>query len=174
MRPLHHPTTSLVPSFPPQRLGLFAPGTDVCGEPELREQLPHRVVVVPLVQTHPLRLIGARLGAFDGDTLDGRSGHLEVVAVGPVHGHADRDAMALDQEAPLDPQFGSIGRVFARLFPPQGVPWSCTRPCSTRTSRSPSVGRTPAVRPSRVSGTHRLAPTPGTGRVRWNLGRGPW
>src|SRR5207248_4593277 len=128
------------------------------------------VEVVALVQAHPLRLGLGRLGPTDGDAADRLPSHLEVVAVGPVHRHPDGDAMALGQQAPLDPALATIRGVFARLFPPQGVPWSCTRPSPARTSRSPSARRTPVVRPSKASGTRRRPPTPGTGRGPWTRG----
>ena len=100
--------------------------------------------------------------------------HLHVGAVGPVHGHAHREATALDQQTALDALLGAVGGVFARLFPPRGVPWSYTRPYSARPSRCLATRRRPTGRPPRVLGRHRPRPIPGSGRGRWSRGRSGW
>src|SRR6266498_2675763 len=72
---LHDPTTRFVSRLLLDRLRLLAPRPDMGGEPELGQQVPHLVEVIALVQTHPLGLLSGWLGALDGDTHDGRSGH---------------------------------------------------------------------------------------------------
>jgi hypothetical protein len=101
-------------------------------------------------------------------------GHFHVGAVGPFHGHADGDALSFDQQAALDALLGAVGGVFARLFPPRAAPWSCSRPCSARTSRSPSTRRRPPGLPPTSPGKHPRAPSAGSGRGRWTRGRSGW
>src|SRR5262245_40059944 len=55
MCPLHYPPPRLVPGFLLERLRLLAARPDMGREPELRQQFPHLVVVVPLVQAQVLR-----------------------------------------------------------------------------------------------------------------------
>src|SRR6266542_2208679 len=105
-------------------LGLLAPADEDPAEavhpamralhhptPRLRARLPlERLRLLP-----PRTDAGQRLAA-----------ELHVVAVGAVDRQAHRDAVGLDQEAALGTLFGAVGGVFPGLFPPRGVPWSCT------------------------------------------------
>ena len=72
MRPLHHPTTRLLPGGPLQRLRLLAPRPDVRREPERRHELTHFVVVIPLVHAQPLGL-GGRVFAKPADLAAARA-----------------------------------------------------------------------------------------------------
>src|SRR3954467_14308357 len=83
MCPLHAPTAGLLARLPLQLLGLLAPGSHVRREAELLHQVPRVVVVVSLVQAHPLRLLRRRFGAFHRDALQRRLDQLLIVAVGP-------------------------------------------------------------------------------------------
>ncbi len=174
MRPLHHPPPRLGPCLPLQFLRLFPTRLDVGREAELCHDLTHLVVVIALVQAHPLRLLSRRLGTLDGNALQGFADHLHVVAVGALHGQAHRDAVGLDQQAALGAFLGAVGGVFARLFPPRGAPWSCTRPCSARTSRGPSGRHRPSGQPPTYPGRRRPRPTPGSGHGLSIPGRTWW
>src|SRR5271166_5999215 len=172
--PLYYPPPRFSSSGPFQLLRLFAARTDVCREAELLDDLPHCVIVVALIQAHALRLVGRRLWPFDRNALQGLLNQLHVVAIGAVHGQADRNSLSLHQQAALGTLLGAIGRVFAGLFPPRGVPWSCTRPCSPRTSRDLSSRRRPASRTPTFPGRRRLRPTPGSGRGLWSRDKNAW
>src|SRR5262245_48761642 len=171
VRPLHHPTSCLLPRPTLDCLRLpRLPGNVRCKAELLHD--PFRLgVVVAVIQTHTLRFFFGRLGTLHRNAGDGFADHLHVGAVGSVHRQAHRYATALDQLAALDPFFGPIRGVFAGLFPPPGVPWSCTRPCSERTSRCPSSSHSRASPASRTRRRRPLRPTPGSGRGRWNRGR---
>ncbi len=171
MRTLHDPTPRFPTSPPLDLLGLLAAGLDVRREAEVRQDLSDLVLVIPLIQAQALRLLGAGLGALDGDALQGCRGQLHVVAVGPVHGQPDRDAVALDQQAALDALLGTVGGIFPGLFLPRGVPWSCTRPGSATSSRCPSARRIRSALSSTSPGRHLRRPTPGSGQGRWSRGR---
>src|SRR4051812_50173850 len=100
MCPLHDPTPGLESGLSLQRLGLLAPGPDMGSEAELPHQLPRVVVVVPLVQAHPLRALLSRLGPLHRDALQGRLGHLLVVAVWPPPPPPPPEAGGLPPPAP--------------------------------------------------------------------------
>src|SRR5262249_1169595 len=174
MRPLDHPTPCLEPGLPFNLLRLFAPRLDVRREAELLHDLTHLIIVVSFIHTHALRLRCRRLGALDGNALQRRFDHLHVVAVGPRDGEPHWHAVGLHEQAALDAFLGAVGGVFAGLFPPQGVPWSCTRPCSTKTSRCLSGNRIPTGRPSTSRRRRPRGHTPGSGRGRWSRGKTWW
>src|SRR5579871_1364880 len=176
VRPLHDPTPRLIPCLPLERLSLLPPCLDVGREAELRDEGADLVVVIAFIHTHPLRRVGAGPGAFGvvGDTLQRGFDQLHVVAVGAVHRYPDRDAVGLDQQAALDAPFGPVGRVFPGLFPPRGVPWSCTRPYSATTSRCLSSRRRPSDPSPTGPGRRPPSPSVGSGRGRWNRGRSGW
>src|SRR4051794_10184069 len=82
--PLDYPTAGLESRFTLQRLGLLATGPHMRREPELPDQISGVIVVVTLVQAHPLRLLPRRLGALHRDALQSRLDQLLVMAVGPL------------------------------------------------------------------------------------------
>src|SRR6266550_5081660 len=174
MRPLHYVAPGPAPRLAFHLLGLFSLGRDVGGKAELCDDLPHFVIGIALVQTQVLGCRAAGVRALDRYTQQRFFGKLHVRAVGPVHGQAQGDAVALDQQAALDALLGAVGGVFPGLFPPRGVPWSCTRPCSARTSRCPSNNRTPAALPSTSPRRRRPGPTPGSDHGRWSPGKRSW
>src|SRR5215469_1261983 len=173
---LHHPTPRLLPGPTLEGPGLFAARADVGREPELLHDLPYFVEVIAFVQTQPLRFLDAGLGPVGVGryALQGGAGQFHVVAVGPVHGHADGDALGLDQQAALDALLGPIRGVLARLFPPRGAPWSCTRPSTATTSRCLCSRRRSSGRPPTSSGRRRPPPILGSGRGPWTRGRRWW
>src|SRR5262245_4955013 len=176
MRPLDHPPPRLVPRLPLDGLCLFPARLDVRREAELLHDVPDLVVVIPLVQAHPLRLFFGWFGPLGvlRDALEGGFDELHVVAVGPVDGQPYRDAFGLHQQAPLGPLLAAVGRVFPRLFPPRGAPWSCTRPSPARTSPAPPTRRSPSGPPPTWPETPLARPTVGSGHGRWTRGRTWW
>src|SRR5262245_29969359 len=157
MRAFHHPATGFKTGFLLQRLGLFPPRTDMGREAKLRQQFPHFVIVIPFVQTHPLRGLGRWVGPLYGDAFNGLPSQLEIIPIRAIHGQTDGHAMAVGEDAAFGADFAAIRGVLAHLFPPprgalviapsmanhsQSIPWMAsysTRPCShkaTKTSAS--------------------------------------
>src|SRR5439155_16521292 len=155
-------------------LRLFPLRRDMGGKGKFPGRVANLVIGIALVQAQVLFLVGGRCRPLDRDALQGLFDQFHVGAVGAVDGQTDRDAVALDQQTALDPLLGAVGGVFPCLFPPQGVPWSCTRPCSATPSRCPRSSRIRSTRSSRAPGTRRLGPTAGSGRGRWSPGRTWW
>src|SRR5689334_767907 len=91
MRALDNPPPRSVSRFLLDLFRLFATRTNVRRKAELLQQRRHLSVVVPLVETHALRLLLARSRAFDGNALERLTRHLEVVAIGAVDGEAHRN-----------------------------------------------------------------------------------
>src|SRR6516164_3502044 len=174
MGPFHNPAPRFIASLAFDLLGFLTPRLDMGCETEFLEQLTHLIIVIPLIHTHAVRLLRGGLGAYDGNTLQRCFDQLHVVAVGAVDGQPHGNALPLDQQAAFDALLGAIGGVFARLFPPRGVPWSCTRPCSTNSSRCLSSSRIPATLPSTSGRRPRPQPTVGSGHGRWTRGKRPW
>jgi hypothetical protein len=78
------------------------------------------------------------------------------------------------EQTSLGAGFGSIRRVWTGFPPRPAEPWSSPRPCSAKTSLTPSVRRTRSVRLARVSGTLRLASIPETADAPSNSNKSPW
>src|SRR5260370_26049993 len=174
-----HPTMSAFhlpsPRFPMcltlHLVRLFSFWRNMCREGKFLGEFLDLIVGIAFIETQILLFVRAGRGSFDWNALQGFFDHFHVGTVGPVHGHTQRDAVALDQQAAFGALLGAIGGVFACLFPPRGVPWSCIHPCSAIPSQYPSNSRTPAVRSSTAPGIRRRPPTPGSDRGRWTLGR---
>jgi hypothetical protein len=130
MCPFHHPPPCHVPCLMLDGLGFLAPCPDVGGEPKLGQQLPHLIIVLALVQTHPLRLRQRGHRPLDGDTGDGFLDYLEVMAVRAIHREADRPA-AVGEHAPFSADLPAVGRMLTHLFPPQGRLWSSPHPMAS-------------------------------------------
>jgi hypothetical protein len=92
VRALHDPQPRPEPGFLLQCLGLFTPCPDMGREPELDQQVTDLVSIVAFVQPHPLRPVICWLWPLDGQTREGLLGHLEVMAVGPLHARRGRSA----------------------------------------------------------------------------------
>src|SRR6516165_11953560 len=72
MGPFDQPATGLETRFSLQRLRLLAARPHMRREPEFLHQLPGVIIVVTLVQAHPLRLLLRRFGTLPGDALQRR------------------------------------------------------------------------------------------------------
>src|SRR5512135_1953551 len=141
MRAFNDPATCLLASVLAQLLGLFATRPDVRGEANFTQEVAHFVVVVTLVQTHPLGVLGSRRRTLDHQALQGDPCQFPVMAIRAVDGHAEGHPKPLCQHAPLDSPFAAIGRVAAGFFPRLAALWSSPRPYSTTPSRSRRVHR---------------------------------
>ena len=88
-------------------------------EAELPDQIPDIVIVIALVQAHPLRLLGCRIGPLHRDALQRRLDQLLVVTIGPVDGQAHRHPGSLRHQAPLGAQLAPIRGILPGPLAPQ-------------------------------------------------------
>jgi len=172
--PFSHPAASLKPHGTPDQLRLLTARANMRREAEFRCQITHLVKVIPFVQTQVLRLVQRRPGSFHGDAFDRLPRKLEVVDVRPGHGQSHRNAVRVGEQTSLGAGFGSIRRIRARFSPRPAVPWSSPRPCSAKTSSTPSVRRTLPIRLATVSGTRPPASIPETADAPSNSNKCPW
>ncbi len=133
----HHPAPGFEPSLSFDGLRLLAPTADVGGEAELVHDAAHLLKVVALVQAQPqgriLRMGLVRTGCRSrhGQAVHRGPHQFHVVAVGPVHRQAHRNALGFSQQAALDAPLASVGGVGAGFSPRPRAIWSWRRPCST-------------------------------------------
>src|SRR6266568_1344922 len=119
MRSFHHPPPCLETSLPLDRLSLFPAWTNVGRKAEFAQDGTHLLVVIPFVQTHPLRMLFAWLRTVNDDAFDSRSHQLHIVALSSLNDEADRDAVPLGEQAAFHPALASVGRIGAGFFPAQ-------------------------------------------------------
>ncbi len=172
--PFSHPAASLKPRGTPDQLRLLTARANMRREPEFRCQITHFVKVIPFVHTQVLRLVQRRPGSFHGDAFDRLPRKLEVVDVCSRHGQSHRNTVRLGEQTSLGAGFGTIRRIWAGLYPRPAAPWSSPRPCSAKTSSTPSVRRTLPIRPATISGTPPPASIPETADAPLNSNKSPW
>src|SRR6266849_4425880 len=162
MRPFDHPPARPESRFRFERLGFLPARPNVGGKAEFLEGVAHLGVIIPFVQTHPLRPFLRRLRTLDDDAVDRRAYQFHVVAVRSFHRHPDGHAMAVRQDAPFHPALAAIGRIRTGFFPrPTGLS-SSPRPSTANPSRSPALRQRSSRRLATVSGRPPLSPTLGT------------
>ena len=172
--PFSHPAASLEPRGSPDQLRLLAARANMCREPEFLREVTHFVIVIPFVQAQVLRLVPRRPGSSYGNAFDRLPRKLEVVDVRARHGQSHRNTVCLGEQTSLGAGFASIRRVRTGFFPRPTVPWSSLRPCSAKTSSTPSVRRTRSIRLATVSRIPRPGSIPGTVDAPWNSNKYPW
>jgi hypothetical protein len=118
MRSFHHPPPCLETSLPLDRLSLFPAWTNVGRKAEFAQDGTHLLVVIPLRQTHPLRMLFAWLRTVNDDAFDSRSHQLHIVVIRSLNGEADRDAVPIGRAGCVSPR-SCLGRSdWGRFFPP--------------------------------------------------------
>ena len=153
--------------MPLHGLGFFPPGPNVGREANLLQRVAHFRVVVPFVQTHPLRALLRRAGAFDYQAVHGLLDQLHVMPIGARHSQADRDPLGFGQQAAVDAPFGAVGRMGAGFFPRRAALSSSLPPYSTRATRSPSNPHTVPPRLSTTLAIPRRPPILETAHAPW-------
>jgi hypothetical protein len=78
------------------------------------------LIVVPLIQTHPLWMLLGWLWTLDDDTLDGSAHQFHIVALGSLNHHFDRHSMAFGQQTAFHAPFATVGGIGPGFFPTQG------------------------------------------------------
>jgi hypothetical protein len=174
MGALDHPAPGLVPCFLLERLRCCPTCPDVCREATVGPQLTDFVVVIALVQTHPLRLLTSRLRPRHGYARAGRVSHLDVMAIGPRSGKADRPAAVVGAQAAFGAALPPSGGVLADLVPPRGGPWSWPPPWPATARRSPGARRTRPDRVATAPGPRPRPPILGSGDARRSWNKDPW
>ncbi len=172
--PFSHPAVSLEARGTPDQLCFLTARANMRRELEFLRQITHFVIVIPFVQAQVLRPVPRRPRSFHGNAFDRLPRKLEVVDVGSRHGQSYRNTVRLGEQTSLGTGFGSIRRVGAGFFPRPGGPWSSPRPCSAKTSSTPSVRHTLPIHPATISETRRPASIPETADGPLNSNRSPW
>jgi hypothetical protein len=174
MRALHHPASRSEARLAFDGLGFFPPRPDMRCEAKLLYRLPHFLIVLPFVQTHPLRALLGGAGPGNAHAVDGGFDQLHVGPIGPGYHQAHWHSLPCGQQAALDPAFGPIGGIGAGFFPPQAEPSSSPRPCSASSSLTPLAHQIAPPPLATASGTPPPPPIPESGRGRWNGNINRW
>jgi hypothetical protein len=132
---------------------------------------------ISLIQAKVWLAASVRVGAGQRDGGQRFSNEFLIVSVRAGNCDTQRHASTIGEDRTLDPQFATIGRIFAGLFPPRGAPWSWPRPSSASSNRCLCVGRISSSRPSITAATRLAEPTLENNDARcWHcrtLGAGP-
>ena len=121
MRPLHDPPSCLEAGLLFERLGLFPPRADVGGEAKFGQQIPHLIIVIAFVQTHPLWGVWGGSGRAMGILAMVSRAILKSLRFAPSTARptgTPPPSVSTLRLVPILP-----GRGFFRL-PPQGALWS--------------------------------------------------
>jgi hypothetical protein len=149
MRSFHHPTARFEPGLLFDGSGLFSSWAYMGGKAECVQDVAHLLVVIPFVQTHPLRVLFGWLWTLDDDAFDGRPHQFHIVAIGSLNREADGHPMPFREHAAFDATLASISGIGAGFFPrPTGL-WSSPRPYSTTASQCYAVHQTAQFRLAR-------------------------
>src|SRR6184192_2818817 len=111
MGSFHHPSARPLARLLSQLLRFLSSRLNVGGEAKFHQRLSHFVVVIALVQAHPLRLFFRWGGTLYHYALNGGSHQLHVVAVSSIYRHTHRHTMPFGQYATLHPALASIRRI---------------------------------------------------------------
>jgi hypothetical protein len=166
MGPFYHPAAGLFASFVFDFLSLLATRTNMFSKTKLLQNIPHLLIIIALVQTHPLRLLWGWLGTIQRDIFQRSANQFHVVAVSFGHGQANGNPLPFGQQAPFNPTFGSISGIRPGFFPRLTGLWSLLRPDLTIPNQGLLAHQTALTPLARVSKTLRLRPTLDSGRGR--------
>ena len=100
MTPFHHPAPRFEAGFSLDGFGFFSSWANMGRKAELAQDVADFVVVIPFVQTHPLRVVLGRLWTLDDDALDRRTQQFHIVA--RIENLGTRDITSLQVEAKLE------------------------------------------------------------------------
>jgi nitroreductase len=137
MRSFHHPAACFELSFPLDLFGLFPTRSDMSGEAEVMKDVAHFLVIVSLVQAHPLRLLLARLGTLDHEALDSRAYELHIVAVRSLDYQTYQYSMPFRKDAAFHAALAPVGGIRTGLFPTQGSGWLIAPSIESQSQSSP-------------------------------------
>ena len=170
MSPLHHPTTRFETGLSFDRLRFLTARLDVGRITEFLDQITHRVIVIPFVQTHTLRMPSAGFGTFDWNTLQRRFDQLAIMSISAINRQANGYATSLRKQTALNAFLGPIRRIGAGFFPRPAELWSWRRPWTAKTNRCLSIHRNPPKPFPTASGTRQLGSTleNASGQCCWN------
>ena len=165
-----HPTSCFETGLPFNGLSFFSAGFDVRRIAKLFDQITHRVIIIPFIQTHPLPLSLVGLGTLYRNTFQCGFNQLAIMAIRSLNGQANRYPMSFRQQTSFHALFGPIRRVWAGFSPHLTGFWSWPRPWIARTNQCLLAHRNLPKPSPKVSGIRRLGSPPGTasGRCYWN------
>jgi hypothetical protein len=156
--PLHHPAAGLEAHFLLALLRLFATPPNRRGVVERPGQLAHFVLVIPLVQADPWRMLPRGLRTPGREALPPRLRPFPSVALRSVHGQAPGNPSAFPPPAARDALGGSLRRIRPGFFSrPVGL-GSARPPSAASPSAALSTARIPSELAPRTADKRRPAP----------------
>jgi hypothetical protein len=108
MTPFHHPAPRFEAGFSLDGFGFFSSWANMGRKAELAQDVADFVVVIPFVQTHPLRVVLGRLWTLDDDALDRRTQQFHIVAIGALNRQTNGYPMPFREQAAFDPTLAAI------------------------------------------------------------------
>jgi hypothetical protein len=111
MGAFHDPAPGTIPRDELFLAFLFPPTADVRLVVPCHQFLVHRSRVVGSIQTHMLWLLRRGLGSADHQTIEGGTQQTDIMAIGSIYDHSQRDPGPIGQETALGATFAAIGRV---------------------------------------------------------------
>jgi len=114
-----HPAPSFLACVPFYLLGFFTPGANMGRKPKFDQNITHFLKIIAFVQAHSLRLFQGWLGSLDYNIFKGLAGQFHIVAVCAGPSQTNRHSVPLRQNAPFDPTFSPVGRIWPDFFPAQ-------------------------------------------------------
>src|SRR5260370_19986101 len=99
MAAFHDPTACFEARLPLDGLGLFSAWANVGGQAECTQDVAHLIIVVALVQTHPLWMLFAWLRTLDHDAFDARAHQFHIVTISSFNRQDNADAKPLREQA---------------------------------------------------------------------------
>src|SRR2546423_3857086 len=121
MTPFHHPAPRFEAGFFIDGFGFLSSWANLGRKAELAQDVADFVVVLPFVQTHPLRVVLGRLWTLDDDALDRRTQQFHIVAIGALNRQTNGYPMPFREQAAFDPTLAAIGGLGPVFSPPKGA-----------------------------------------------------
>src|SRR5947209_3165226 len=108
MTAFHHPAPRFEARFSLDRFGFFSAWANMGRKAELVQDVADLIVVIPFVQTHPLRVFLCRLWTGDDDALDRWAEQFHIVAIGARNRQTNGHPLPFSEQAAFDPTLASI------------------------------------------------------------------
>src|SRR5437660_1797223 len=117
MCPFDHPSACFEPCLLSDGFGFFSTPTDMGRKAECLKEITHFIIVVSLIQTHPLWLLLRRLWTVDNDAFERRAHQFHIMAVCTLNGQTNGNSMPLSEQTAFHSALAAISGIRAGFFP---------------------------------------------------------